>query len=550
MSAEEVNDLVKPSKEGLDAVLEWLTESAGIATERLGFSPAKDFITVSLPVEEAERLLDTEYSVYNHAADGHYIVRTPDWSLPRHLHEHIETIQPTNNFMRPQAKGRTLKPVSYDGNWGKFGPAPYKPHYNSPSYPDTSKVCNASAVTPACLRTLYGTIDYTPQVPGKNKIALNNYLGEVQARGDVRKFLKQYRPDAVSAADSFTNVIIAGGAPDLEALNSSQITAQTGLEGSLDAETIIGITYPTPLIAYSTGGSPPFIPDLLTPTDTNEPYLTWIQYILAQSDLPQTISTSYGDDEQTVPYSYAKKVCSLFAQLGARGVTSLHSSGDEGVGYNGTCLTNDGTKKKTFLPAFPAACPYVTTVGGTMDFGPEVVAFDPRNGFASGGGFSNYFPVPDYQKAVVSKYIASLNGEFDGYYNKSGRGYPDISASSVAFVVTWDNRNVLLDGTSAAAPTAASVISLLNDVRLAAGQKALGFLNPLLYRSFYQGFHDVTSGTAIGCSEITGGPGFPAKKGWDAVTGWGTPDFTVLKDLVLKPAGYGGYGGWSRAVKA
>lgn len=528
-------------------MLEWLTESAGVAKDRLRFSPAKDFITVALPVEEAERLLDTEYSVYNHNSEGHYIVRTPEWSLPRHLHEHIDTIQPTNNFMRPQANGRTLKPVAFDNKWA---PAPYRPHYSSPSYPDTSKVCNASAVTPACLRTLYGTIDYKPKAAGKNKIALNNFLGEVQARGDVRSFLKQFRPDAVSAADSFQNVLIAGGPPDLQALNTTQITDQVGLEGSLDAETIIGITYPTPLIAYSTGGSPPFIPDLLTPTDTNEPYLTWIQYVLAHDDLPQTVSTSYGDNEQTVPYSYAKKVCSLFAQLGARGVSSFHSSGDEGVGSNDTCLSNDGKNRKMFTPEFPASCPYVTTVGGTMDFGPEVVAFDPRNGYASGGGFSNYFTTPSYQKAVVEKYITGLKGKFDGYYNKTGRGYPDIAASSVAFVVTWDGRNVLLDGTSAAAPAAASVISLLNDVRIAAGQKSLGFLNPLLYKLLYQGFHDVTSGTAIGCSEITGGPGFPAVKGWDAVTGFGTPDFKVLKDLVLKPSGYGGSGGYSRLVKS
>jgi tripeptidyl-peptidase-1 len=34
-----------------------------------------------------------------------------------------------------------------------------------------------------------------------------------------------------------------------------------------------GLTFPTPATVFTTGGSPPFIPDGNTPTDTNEPYL-------------------------------------------------------------------------------------------------------------------------------------------------------------------------------------------------------------------------------------------------------------------------------------
>lgn len=124
----------------------------------------------------------------------------------------------------------------------------------------------------------------------------------------------------------------------------------------MDAETIIGITYPTPLTTYNTGGSPPFQPDAVTVNDTNEPYLTWVQFMLDQDNVPQVISTSYGDDEQSVPLSFATSVCNGFAQLGARGVSLLFSSGDSGVGKTGGCQTNDGTNTSTFLPAFPASC--------------------------------------------------------------------------------------------------------------------------------------------------------------------------------------------------
>jgi tripeptidyl-peptidase-1 len=189
-----------------------------------------------------------------------------------------------------------------------------------------------------------------------NRIALTNYLGQSSNRSDVAIFLQSFRPEAVAAADSFTVQIIANGSNQQTPDNATQLSAGTDVEGNLDAETIIGLTWPTPLTAYDTGGSPPFLQDDLTFNNTNEPYLTWLQYILAQSSIPQVISTSYGDDEQTVPYSYANSVCNGFAQLGARGISVLLAAGDNGVGPTADCFTNDGTNKPTFLPVFPASC--------------------------------------------------------------------------------------------------------------------------------------------------------------------------------------------------
>jgi tripeptidyl-peptidase I len=55
-------------------------------------------------------------------------------------------------------------------------------------------------------------------------------------------------------------------------------------------------------------------------------------------------------------------------------------------------------------------------------------------------------------------------------------------------------------GTSAASPIVASLIALLNDARLQAGQPTLGFLNPLLYFYLYKGFTDITAGSSNGCN--------------------------------------------------
>jgi tripeptidyl-peptidase-1 len=266
--------------------------------------------------------------------------------------------------------------------------------------------------------------------------------------------------------------------------------------------------------AFLTGGSPPFIIDLNTPTDTNEPYLVWLSYVLAQKDLPYVISTSYGDDEQTVPYSYAKRACAGFAQLGARGISVLFSSGDDGVGADGTCVSNVDNSTM-FIPEFPTSCPWVTSVGGTQGFEPEVAV----QRFGSGAGFSNYFGAPSYQVKVVDAYVAGLDGLYDGLYNKSGRAYPDVAAQGNHDAIAWDGIIRTIGGTSASCPTFSSVISLVNDALLAAGKPALGFLNPWIYGGAYKALTDVTSGSSIGCN----GTGFPAAVGWDAVTGFGTP---------------------------
>ena len=518
---DEVNHLIKPGDDSSNLVHEWLRDH-GIGADRLSYSPAKDWVKVSLPVAHVERLLNTKYAVYKHV-DGTHLVRAPTWSLPTHLHKHIDTIQPTNSFLRAAPKKSNVMPVADDGQDMSDLSAVQRIKATSPS-PDltVAQACNVSAVTPLCLRTLYGTINYDPKVPGKNKIGFTNYLSETANRSDVFLFLNQFRPDAAQAAfdmAQFRIEIIANGDNQQTPNNATQLAAGKDLEGNLDAETILGISYPTPLIAYNTGGSPPFKPDDNTPTNTNEPYLVWVQYVLAQRDLPQVISTSYGDDEQTVPQAYARRVCNQFAQLGARGVSLLFASGDDGVGPDGSCFTNDGKNTSAFLPSFPAGCPYVTTVGATKNFNPEVAAFDPRNGFVSGGGFSNYFQRPSYQDAAVTPYVTSLGDQFKGLYNKRGRGYPDIAAQGQLFQTVWNGTIRRLDGTSASTPAAAAILSLVNDSLLAAGRRPLGFLNPWLYKRGYKAFTDVLSGAATGC----GTSGFPAVKGWDAVTGFGTP---------------------------
>jgi len=521
LTIEEVEDITRPSDDTQSAVSAWLAEHGLTGA----FNSGKDFVHLVIPIEKAEELLQTSYSTFEHA-DGTRISRAPEWSLPQHLHEHIDVVQPTTSFFRPQpntVRGPELDAAIFPWSWwesqGKAQNGPGK------GAGPISQICNISFTTPDCIRTLYGTYDYKPQVPLFNGIGHANYLNETSKRTDISKYLQTFRPEAASAADTFKIINIANANNDQGPYTPAQIAAGKNIEAVLDSENILSVAYPLPLTVWQTGGSPPFTPDINTPTDTNEPYLTWLDYVLGQPFLPQVISTSYGDNEQTVPESYAKRACAGFAALGARGISVFFSSGDAGVGGDGTCYSNDGKNTYEFTPAFPAGCPWVTAVGGTEAFEPEVAV----KRFASGAGFSNYFTQPSYQSDTVNAYVKSLKGLHDGLYNKGGRAYPDVAAQGNHDAIVWNNTIRTVGGTSASSPTFAAVISLVNDALIAKGRPVLGFLNPWLYSRGYKALTDVVSGSSYGCNTT----GFPAQPGWDAVTGFGTPNFKKLVDAAM-----------------
>lgn len=279
LSESDVNELVKPDQSTHDLVHDWLNDY-GINTDRMSYSAAKDWIHVSMPVSEVESLLDTKYSVFKHEEDGGELVRALSYSLPRHLHDHVDMVAPTNSFARaiPNAQLRkrstdSVPQMAETGEMERISPNQLNLESVDAAAGPIQKACNFSAVTPKCLRTLYGTIDYQPKSAGKNKVGIANYLMETQNRSDMALFLNRFRPDAAKAASTFKIRIVQGGQNKQTQLNAAELAAGQDLEGNLDGGTVLGISHPTPLTSFNTGGMPPFKPDLLTPTNTNEPYL-------------------------------------------------------------------------------------------------------------------------------------------------------------------------------------------------------------------------------------------------------------------------------------
>jgi subtilase family serine protease len=229
----------------------------------------------------------------------------------------------------------------------------------------------------------------------------------------------------------------------------------------------------------------------------------------------------------------------------ARRVTVVAASGDIGA-VGEPCDVVEGLTGGNFPPFkevnLPAADPLVLAAGGTnltanhksgayiaesawgLPFG------DPGSQFqASGGGFSRVIARPSYQDGVPGI----------GAY----RGVPDVAAiasphTGMAVITSTGGGSYTIEGhggTSASAPLWAGLIALADQY---AGRH-LGSVNSAIYRigrgpQYHKAFHDVTSGdnsVSFPPETITG---YQAKAGWDPVTGWGSPDASVLVPLLAR----------------
>ena len=217
----------------------------------------------------------------------------------------------------------------------------------------------------------------------------------------------------------------------------------------------------------------------------------------------------------------------------------LYASGDSGAsGIDNQCCVNpscaggdlqNGTLGGAFNPQFAASCPWVTAVGATL-VNPGSNVSDPE--FAtnfSGGGFSNVFSIPDYQKTAVSNYLTNYNpGYNSSQFNSNGRAYPDISANGNSIIIVEDGNFTSVGGTSASTPIVASLFTLINNQLIAAGKPVIGFANCVLYEH-PEAMNDIISGNAPACDT----DGFNAVPGWDPITGLGTPDYVKLLKVFM-----------------
>ncbi len=209
------------------------------------------------------------------------------------------------------------------------------------------------------------------------------------------------------------------------------------------------------------------------------------------------------------------------------GITVSVAAGDDGSGDQIT----DGRAHVDF----PSSSPFVLSVGGTMLTKTAEKAWwqspgrrTRKGGGATGGGVSVCFDRPVWQDVNVT---SLNNGSIDG------RVIPDVTALAGPpfYDLIFLGQDQPNGGTSASAPLWAALITRMN--ALLPPSKQQQFLTPLLYQNGSDGrprgesgCNDITTGQ--NASHPFPGSGYEAGKGYDAVSGWGTPNGKKLLELL------------------
>lgn len=218
----------------------------------------------------------------------------------------------------------------------------------------------------------------------------------------------------------------------------------------------------------------------------------------AVDDNVNVISISWGSPEPLWTNTDLTKFNNLFKKASDKGINVCCSSGDHG--------SSDGLTGNNV--DFPASSPYVLACGGTRLICPNNIyesrttsetVWNNAKG-SGGGGFSKVFGTPSYQNSL----------------NIQMRGVPDVCGladPTTGWICYMNSNFVAMGGTSAVAPMWTAYLSLLNVNK---------FVNPILYNNV-NGFHDI----------VTGNNGqYTASKGWDASSGLGSPNGSILNNVL------------------
>ncbi|MES2152886.1 MAG: S53 family peptidase [Pseudomonadota bacterium] len=225
-----------------------------------------------------------------------------------------------------------------------------------------------------------------------------------------------------------------------------------------------------------------------------------------QVNQPSVISISWGAAEINWTAQAKSSFDQALQTAAALGVTVCVATGDNG--------SDDGMGDGRPHADFPASSPYALACGGSKliasagKISSEVV-WNESTTSATGGGVSDFFDTPAYQLKAGVPLTAYPKA-------RAGRAIPDVAGDAdpaTGYVVRVDGQDMVIGGTSAVAPLWAGLIALMNQ-RLG---HPVGFINPMLYGSAHGNgaFQDIVSGN---------NGAFKAHPGWDACTGWGSPN--------------------------
>lgn len=285
---------------------------------------------------------------------------------------------------------------------------------------------------------------------------------------------------AVSADNRTVN------APDFHGTNQTHV--DNVFEVQMDVSVIAAVAPGAQIVVYF-GESP-------QPNGTKGLYAALYKAICDDQRKPTVISVSWEFPRSTISLSCANAFEVLLKESQTRRITVCVASGDQGA------FALPHSNKPDV--AFPACSKYVLACGGTaLDGNGLESAWGANARLGSGGGYSSKEPMPSYQQGTVKPGM--------------GRGVPDVAAMAMPGYDSvcksrWDGRP--FTGTSAATPLWAALIVLINQGRRRQAGMSVGFINETLYQHKNTVFVDIQSGSNTA---------FQAARGWDEITGLGTP---------------------------
>jgi len=496
LTKDEVTELTAPDAESQDQVAAWLA-SAGLAATK---GPRGDSFSFQASVADVEQLFSTTVHEYVH--EERSVLQAGDLHVPEEVAPLLGSV------------------VGVHGT-------PYK---KRPRVESSAQPHGVPDITPTVLKQAYQVEGVEVSRGTKNRRATAEFQNQYTAQEDLSNWFTQYMDPTVFDVQSGDELYTCGPAGGCEPPPDDKRYGP-GTEAMLDIEYIAAIAPGIKNEVWSYQG-------MAWCTDLKN----WTSDMLDSNDPPQVFSVSYGiqgnvslDKNEGCSQEITMNIEDDFAKLAARGVSILVSSGDSGSG--GTIAPIPGK----VWPSWPASAPHVTAVGSTMfiDNDPTGASGEKATTqFGSGGGFDWQWETPDWQKDATDEYLANPKADLprENHFNRNGRATPDLAALGEGYKVIAHGKTIGVGGTSASCPLVAGLVSLLNEHRLQNGKSSLGFLNPLLYKmgKAKTGYHDVTVGNnrEDSMSIMKLSEGYTCTEGWDAVSGFGTPNFSEMLAFV------------------